>query len=296
MQTALIFGANGQDGHYLHHLLLEKGIAVTGVSRSGEWLHGDVRDYQFVKDLIKRLRPDYIFHLAANSTTAHEVWQENHETICSGTLYILESVKEFCPGCKVFISGSGLQFENSGKPIHETDPFHAGSPYAVSRIHSVYAARYYHSLGIPVYTGYFFNHESPLRSERHMSKKIASFAKGIAAGKTDTLAIGDLNVQKEWAFAGDIVNGIWTLISQNEVSEAVIGSGLSYSISDWLYACFELIGMEWYSYIKPIPGFKPEYSHLVSNPSTMSKLGWTAAHSFKELATMMMQPDSTSGS
>ena len=102
--NAIIFGANGQDGYYLNELLQQQGIAVTGVSRSGPWLNGSVSDYAFVKALIKQQQPHYIFHLAANSTAAHEVWEENHHTISDGTLYLLESVKEHSPHTKVFLS------------------------------------------------------------------------------------------------------------------------------------------------------------------------------------------------
>lgn len=285
---AIIFGANGQDGYYLSQLLREKNIEVLGVSRKGDWIRGDVTDFLFVTELIKNNRPDFIFHLAANSTTAHEVWQENHNTICNGTLYILESVYKHSPHSKVFISGSGLQFVNNNIPIKETDAFDATSPYAVSRIQSVYAARYYRSLGINAYTGYFFNHESPLRSSRHMSKKIAEFAKAVQQGKDDKLEIGDITVKKEWAFAGDIVKGIWSLVTQGNVSEAVIGSGLAYSIADWLDTCFAIIDKDWKPYVSLKQGFTPEYNCLVSDPATMKQLGWQTETSFEQLAKIMM--------
>ncbi len=285
---ALIFGANGQDGHFLNELLQSKGIDVTGVSRSGSWINGSVNDYPFVRKLIKTIQPDLVFHLAANSTTRHEAWLENHETICNGTLYILESVKEESPHAKVFISGSGLQFENKNLPIDETSPFMATSPYAVSRIHSTYAARYYRDLGIRTYVGYFFNHDSPLRSERHMSSKIAEFAKRVAAGSDQKLAIGDINVRKEWGFAGDIAEGIWTLVSQEAVSEAAIGTGKAYSIADWLDLCFSIVGADWANRIETVQGFSPEYQCLVSNPTTMQQLGWQAHTSFSDLAGMML--------
>ncbi len=286
---AIIFGANGQDGYYLSKLLREEGIEVTGVSRSGPWMRGDVADYKFVQHLIQSMQPDYVFHLAANSTTAHQVWLENHKTICDGTLYILESVKAFCPAAKVFISGSGLQFQNEGLPIHESAPFLAGSPYAVSRIQSVYAARYYRSLGIRAYAGYFFNHDSPLRSERHMSKKIAAFAKRASESAGETLQIGAADVRKEWGFAGDTVNAVWKLVGQDSVFEAVIGTGAAYSITDWIEECFRIAGKDWRRFIMPSSDpFVPEYDCLVSDPATLASLGWEPEVSFGQLAQMMM--------
>ena len=178
---AIIFGANGQDGYYLNKLLHKQGIVVIGISRKGDFLKLDISNYEEVSIFIKEEQPDYVFHLAANSTTRHDALFENHQTIVTGTLNILESVKQFSPHTKVFISGSGLQFFNDGNPIKETDPFAANDAYSVSRIQSVYAARYYKSLGIKVYVGYFFNHDSPLRSERHVTKMISETVKRIAA-------------------------------------------------------------------------------------------------------------------
>ena len=118
-----------------------------------------------------------------------------------------------------------MQFVNQNKPIKETDAFEARDPYSVSRIHSVYAARYYRRLGIKTYVGYFFNHDSPRRTERHMAKKIAEVVKRVAKGSTEKLEIGDSSVIKEWTYAGDVVKGIFTLVQQDTVLEANIGSG-----------------------------------------------------------------------
>ncbi|MEJ1958889.1 MAG: GDP-mannose 4,6-dehydratase [Nitrosomonadales bacterium] len=170
--NALIFGANGQDGVYLHELCKLKGIEPIGVARSGNALAGNVSDYGQVERLIKHYSPAYVFHLAANSTTRHDALFENHETISTGTLNILEAVKRHSAASKVFITGSGVQFKNAGNPISEKDEFEANSPYSVARIHSVYAARYYRSLGIRAYVGYLFHHESPYRKASHVSKMV----------------------------------------------------------------------------------------------------------------------------
>jgi GDPmannose 4,6-dehydratase len=286
---ALIFGANGQDGYYLHQLLLNNGIESIGISRQGPWMIGDVGDYGFVSNIISTLKPDYIFHIAANSTTSHEVWMENHKTICDGTLYILEAVKKNSLNTRVFISGSGLQFKNEGIPIDENVAFAATSPYAVSRIHSVYTARYYRSFNIPVYVGYFFNHESPLRSERHMSKKISSFAQRIAKGSNEQLEIGDIATEKEWTFAGDIAEAMWTLVNQEQIFESVIGSGVGYSIKQWLNECFALVNIDWEPYVKMKEDFTPEYRRLISAPAIIKNMGWSPRVSFPQLAKMMMQ-------
>ena len=285
---AIIFGAGGQDGHYLTALLEAAGCSVIGVSRNADFDQTDITDYGSVGKLIKSTMPDHVFHLAANSTTRHEALFENHATISTGTLNILEAVKNFSPKTKVFISGSGLQFENHDQPIKETDPFEARDTYSISRIQSVYAARYYRRLGIQTYIGYFFNHDSPRRTERHMSKKIAEAAKRIAAGSDEKLEIGDISVIKEWAFAGDIVKAVWALVNQDEIHEAVLGSGLGYSIEDWLAACFSSVSLDWKDHVTLKNDFTPEYKLLVSDPALIQSTGWKPEVSFHQLAQMMM--------
>jgi GDPmannose 4,6-dehydratase len=138
LKTAIIFGVNGQDGFYLSMLLQKMEFTVIGISRTAS--NTDLTNFDSVVELVKKTTPDYIFHLAANSTTRHDALFENHATISTGTFNILEAVKIYSPQTKVFISGSGLQFVNTEKPIKESDIFEARDPYSVSRIHSVYAA------------------------------------------------------------------------------------------------------------------------------------------------------------
>jgi len=285
--NAIIFGANGQDGHYLTKLCQEKGITPVGASRSGPD-KADIADLASVERLIKALRPIYIFHLAANSTTKYEVLFENHQTIATGTLNILDCVKRHVPDAKIFITGSGVQFHNTGQPISETTPFEASSPYAIARIQSVYAARYYRSQGIKVYVGYLFHHESPFRKPNHVSQIIAQAVKQIRAGSQEKIELGDITAEKEWTFAGDTINGIWTLLQQEKIFEAVIGSGKAYSIQAWLKECFGIIGKDWRDYVQVKENFVPEYKRLVSNPRLIKSLGWKPVVSLSELAKMMV--------
>ena len=286
--TAIIFGANGQDGFYLRSLLEKNGVRVIAVSRKGTDVIADVADAASVNSLVKAHRPAFIFHLAANSTTRHDALFENHAAISTGTLNILEAVKTLSPATKVFISGSGLQFSNEGNPIKETDPFDARDAYSVSRIHSVYAARYYRYLGIKAYVGYFFNHDSPRRTARHITKMIADAVVKIAAGAEEIIEIGDMSVKKEWGFAGDIVEAVWTLVNQDTVFEAVLGTGEAHSIQDYIALCFEIIGQDWKKYTRPREGFKADYHQLISDPATIFSLGWRPATSFRDLTKKML--------
>ena len=285
---ALIFGANGQDGYYLSKACRQRAIEPIGISRSGNWLKGDISSYEQVEQLIRNHLPDFVFHLAANSSTNHHALWENHQTICTGTINLLEAVRLHCPNTKVFITGSGLQFENNGSPISEETRFNASSAYALSRIQSTYAARYFRSLGLQVYVGYLFHHESPLRKTHHVSKKITTAVQQIAEGKLNVLEIGSIKVKKEWTFAGDVVEGILTLVQQNEIYEAVIGSGVPYSIKDWIELCFRHVGLDWQKYVICQQGFVAEYPCLLSDPKTICALNWKPLVDLPTLATLMM--------
>lgn len=286
---ALIFGISGQDGYYLKQLLAKHNITVIGVSRNDtQYIQGDVANYTLVEKLIKAEEPDYIFHLAANSTTRHDTIFENYATITTGTLNVLEAVYQHSPKSRVFISGSGLQFVNNNAPITETDTFEARDAYSMARIQSVYTARYYRTKGIKVYIGYFFNHDSPLRLERHINQKIALAAKRISINPKEKLSIGDVSVQKEFTYAGDVVNAIWMLINNNDVFETVIGSGLAFPISEWLNLCFAHYGLNWRDHVSITPGFTAEYKMLVSDPATLNALGWQPTVGINNLALMML--------
>ncbi len=287
----IIFGASGQDGYYLSDFYRKKGCEVLGISRAGNTLQGDVASFAFVEDIIRSRKPDVVFHLAAQSTTKHDALFENHKTIGTGALNILEAVYRWHPACKVFLAGSGLQFKNRGVPIQETDPFDANSAYSVERIHSVYAARYFRTIGVRTYVGYLFHHESPLRKTTHVSQKIVQAVKRIALGSDEKIELGDMSVEKEWAFAGDIAEGIAVLVEQDNIFEAVVGTGKAYTIKDWLEICFSYIGKDYTNHVIGQSDFTAEYKRLLSNPKTIHSLGWRPKIELDKLAEIMLRDE-----
>ena len=287
---AIIFGINGQDGFYLNALLNKAGIEVIGVSRRNPaYIIGDVADYPLVEKLIKDNQPNYIFHLAANSTTRHDTVFENYQTISTGTLNILEAVYRYSNHSKVFISGSGLQFVNINEPIAETDPFEARDSYSMARIQSVYAARYYRSLGLNVYVGYFFHHDSPFRHEKHLDMQIIKTALNIKKGLAQILEIGNPEVVKEFNHAYDMANAVWCLVKQNEVFEATLGCGTGYSIQNWIDICFNIIGVDNKANIQYKQNYRPDFLSMISNPSTIKLLGWVPKYDIHYLAHDMIK-------
>ena len=285
---AIIFGISGQDGYYLSSLLQREGIEVIGSSRT-QGVKGDIGDLFFVESLIKENKPDYIFHLAAESSTKHQHLFQNHNSISTGTINILESCRLHSPESRIFLAGSAMQFENNGSPISESTPFSASSPYALSRIQSTYAGRYYKdSFGMKIYTGFLFNHDSPLRNENHINQKIVRTIQRIKSGENIKLEIGSLEVRKEFNSAEDIVEAIWILVNQDLISECVIGRGESHSLEEWMEICFSLAGMDWRDHVVISKNFSPEYLNLVSSPKSIRDLGWSPRNNIFSLAKKML--------
>jgi GDPmannose 4,6-dehydratase len=287
---AIIFGANGQDGFFLNSLLEGLRIDVIKVSRKNTKIIGDVSDYNFVYNLTNYHKPDFIFHLAAASSTSHEYLFENNLSISNGTINILESVRLVSPTTKVFLSGSAMQFKNKGLPIDEDTEFEASSPYSVSRIHSAHLGRYYREhFNLKVYLGYFFNHDSEFRSPKHVNKKIIDELKLIKSGKQSKLVIGNPEVKKEFNFAGDIVKAVWILVNQDQVYEAVIGSGIAYSIKDWIKIVCDLLRISYDNLIIETDNkYRSEYKTLVSNPQKIKSIGWESEVDIISLAKRML--------
>lgn len=285
---ALIFGANGQDGFYLTESFRADGIEPVGVDRAGAMIHADVADFASVERLLREHEPSYIVHLAALSSTRHDALFANHAAISTGTINILEAVHRSRLPARVLLCGSGVQFRNDGTPINEQTAFEASSAYAVARIHSVFAARYYRTLGVRAYVAYLFHHESPRRPDDHVSQRIVRTIQRIARGSHEFLEIGDPRVAKEWSFAGDIVNGMRVLLGQEQHWEAVIGSGELHTIQEWIDTCCAIAGVDPSAYVRTTPGFRAEYATLRSDPSLLRSLGWRPAVEFTQLATMMM--------
>jgi len=289
LRKAIIFGSNGQDGYYLSELLKINGINVINTSRKCGDFTGNVGDYNFVKNLIEDFTPEYVFHFAANSSTRHEILFENHVTISTGTLNILEAVKLYSEKSKVFISGSAMQFKNTGEPIDENVIFEAESAYSASRIYSTYLARYYrYKFGLKVYIGYLFNHDSSIRSESHFNQRVVIGVKEILAGNIINIDLGNLNLRKEYGFAGDVVEAIWILVNQDKIYEVVIGTGKPYSLKDWVKICFEKVGLDWRNYVLYDDNLPLQYNTLCSNPKLIKSLGWIPKVEIQTLADMMI--------
>ncbi len=285
---ALVFGSSGQDGFYLRQILNKHGVDCVGASRSGDDLKVDVADIHRVREVINSIKPSYIFHLAGTSSTSHEFLWENHNSIATGTLAILDAVEKESKNTRVILVGSGLQFVNNSKPIAETAELDSSSPYVVARNHSLFASRYYRTRGLRVKFGFLFNHDSPRRTRHHLNMKIADFAARAAIADHGKLQIGDTTAIKEFGFAGDIMEALWILANNEQVHECVLGTGIGHSVEEWLERCFNVVGLDWRYYVSNLPGFTSPYSSLISSPVTIKSLGWQPNVGINELAELMM--------
>jgi GDPmannose 4,6-dehydratase len=287
---AIIFGGAGQDGLYLQEIISNEGgeCIVTARSRSG-YTHCDVGRADQVEEIVRAYRPEYVFHFAAKSSADHNAIHENQKAIVDGTLNILEAVKRYAPDCKVFLSGSALQFLCFRDPIDESSDIGNASAYAAQRNASLCLARYYRSnCGICAYFGYFFHHDSPRRRGHHLAQRVASAAARIKDGSNEKVDIYEPDAEKEWTFAGDSMEAAWLLVRQNAIHECVIGSGVSHSVGEWAEACFDALGLDWKDHVILHENTIRKASRVVSRPDRLKALGWRQKVSFPELANLMV--------
>lgn len=286
--NALIFGSSGQDGFYLKNLLVKCKLNVTCVSRSSGDILGDISNKKFVHDIISKTKPDYIFHLAALSNVNHKYIYENFNSISLGTLNILESIVLEKLDSRVFICGSAYQFKITGNSIDENTEFNPSNPYSISRINSVYLARYYREkFDLKIYIGYLFHHDSPLRSNKFINIKIINHARNISLKKCNNkLSINDINFIKEFNYAKEIVEAMWILVNQDKIFEVVIGSGIGYSIKDWIVICYEHYELSWKDHVI-VNNLQVKSKKIISSPKLINSLGWKHNTSIHKLAEIL---------
>lgn len=264
MKTALICGASGQDGAYLTKLLLEKGYEVYGGSRDAESsnfenlkklnIFGQVKpisisviDFRSVLQVIMKIKPDEIYNLAGQSSVALSFEQpvETMESISLGTLNLLEAIRFTGLDIKLYSAGSSECFGNTTDAVDENTPFRPRSPYGVAKATAFWeVANYREAYDIFACTGILFNHESPLRKERFVTKKIISTACRIAAGSKEKLILGNINIFRDWGWAPEYVEAMWLMLQQNKPEDFVIATGETMSLKDFVTTTFEYLNLD----------------------------------------------------
>jgi GDPmannose 4,6-dehydratase len=321
-RRALITGITGQDGAYLSELLLAKGYEVHGVVRrastfntgriqhlyrdpheSGTRLllhYGDLTDGTSLSNLILTLEPDEIYNLGAQSHVRVSFDQPlfTVDVDALGTLRILEAARQLQQRRPVRIyqaSSSEMYGKVREVPQRETTPFHPRSPYACAKVFSFYqTVNYREAYGLHASNGILFNHESPLRGETFVTRKITRGATRIREGLQDKLYLGNLDAKRDWGYAKDYVEAMWLMLQQDEPDDYVIATGETHSVREFLDLTFAHLGLRAEDHVEVDSRyFRPSEVDLLLGDAAKARerLGWRAGTSFQELVKLMVESD-----
>jgi len=271
MKKALICGVSGQDGAYLAEFLLKKGYQVFGASRDAQvnpfknldtlGIGEDVQlismalsDFRSVLQALNNVEPDEIYNLAGQSSVGLSFMQpvETMESITIGTLNLLESIRFLGNGMKLYNSGSGECFGDTGDvAADENTPFHPRSPYAVAKSAAHWTcANYREAYDLHACTGILVNHESPLRPDRFVTQKIIRAACRIAKGDTRKLKLGNISIKRDWGWAPEFVEAMWLMMQQETPQDFVIATGQNNSLEEFINCAFLLFDLDWRDHVE----------------------------------------------
>jgi GDPmannose 4,6-dehydratase len=338
-KTALITGITGQDGAYLAELLISKGYAVHGVKRRASSFntdridhlyqdpheqgvrlklhYGDLTDSTNLIRIIQEVQPDEIYNLAAQSHVAvsFETPEYTANADAVGTLRLLEAIRilGLQKRTRFYQASTSEMFGKVQEiPQRETTPFYPRSPYGVAKVYAYWiTVNYREAYGLFACNGILFNHESPVRGETFVSRKITRGLTRIRAGLQDTLHLGNLDSRRDWGHARDYVRAQWLMLQQDEPEDFVIASGTQFSVRDFVVAAGALLDMkiDWRGEgleevgVDSVTGrtlvrvdpryFRPTEVETLLGDATKARqrLGWTAEVSFAELVAEMVAAD-----
>jgi len=316
MKRALICGVSGQDGAYLAKLLLDKGYTVHGASRDAQVSSFrnlrelgvldavkresvTITDFRSVLNALKRIQPDEVYNLAGQSSVGLSFEQpvETLESISVGTLNLLEAIRFTERPIRFYNAGSGECFGDTSAPADEETAFRPRSPYAVAKSAAHWeVANYSEAYGLFACTGVLFNHESPLRPERFVTKKIVAAACRISRGSDERLRLGDLSIERDWGWAPEYVEAMWLMLQQEKPEAYVIATGETHTLRDFVGVAFDELGLDWHDHVDIDERlFRPaDISFSRANPSKAAeKLGWKAERRMPEVVRLMVRAEMT---
>jgi len=317
-RKALICGIGGQDGAYLTQLLLEKGYQVWGTSRDAQMstfnnlralgvreqvnlLSMAPTDFRSVLSALTRSNPDEVFFLAAQSSVGLSFEQpaETLESISLGTLNLLEALRFLGKPIKFYHASSSECFGDLGQQAATEDtPFRPRSPYAVAKASAHWlVANYREAYGLFACNGILFNHESPLRPARFVTQKIVHAARRIAKGSTERLALGRLDIVRDWGWAPEYVDAMWRMMQEDEPDDYIIATGEANSLQAFVAETFATAGLDWREHVDSDSTlFRPtDIAWSQGNPEKAARqLGWHASTRMRDVVTKMMQDTSPS--
>ena len=318
MSRALITGITGQDGLYLAEFLTARGYEVFGMVRgqsnpkiptveklipSIQLLEGDLRDLSSLIGVLETARPDEIYNLGAISFVGLSFKQPEltGDITGMGVLRMLEAIRIYTQGSmesvRFYQASSSEMFGSAHEsPLKETTQFHPRSPYGVAKVFGHYVTQNYReSYNAWACSGIFFNHESPRRGFEFVTRKVTRAVARIALGSQDVLAVGNMDVSRDWGFAGDYVHAMWLMLQQDEPDNYVVATGKCHSVRDLLEIAFHHVGInDWRPYVvQDERFFRPADVSLLIGDATKAhaKLGWKPQVDFQQLIEMMVDAD-----
>ncbi len=316
---ALITGITGQDGYYLSKLLLEKGYEVHGTVRRSSsfntqridglignseynerfFLHySDLLDSASLASLIQKIQPDEIYNLAAQSHVAVSFENPIFSTQTSnlGSISILESIKSIDTNIKFYqASSSEMYGGGTKKPLNEESPFDPKSPYAAGKVFAFNTTKLYReSYDMFAVNGILFNHESPLRGETFVTRKITKAVGRIFHKLQNRLTLGNIKAERDWGFAGDYVEAMWLMMQHSEASDWVVSTGNSISVKDFLHKAFKYVDLDPEEYVTTSEKYyRPNEVNFLKGDSTkiQNELNWKPKVDIDNLVKMMVEFD-----
>jgi GDPmannose 4,6-dehydratase len=310
-KRVLITGVTGQDGSYISELLLAKGYEIYGIIRrlsqpnlghiqhliddqSLNLIGGDLADQSSIFSAINISKPDEIYQLAAQSFVG-ESWNQAEYTsniTGLGALRVFESSRQINKNIKIYQASSSEMYGDSPPPQNELTQLNPRSPYGAAKAFAHNMAKVYRdSYDMFICCGILFNHESQKRGIEFVSMKIANAVARIDAGLQDKLILGNLDARRDWGYAKDYVEAMWTMMQQEKPDNFVIASGKSHSIKEFVNEAFNHVGLDWQDYVEIDKSFfRPaEINDLVGDYSKAEKvLGWKPKTSFEDLVKIMV--------
>jgi len=319
MKTALITGVTGQDGSYLAELLLAKGYEVHGLIRRASsfnthrldaiyrdphesgvrfFMHyADLSDSGSLVNLIRRLEPDEVYHLGAQShvKVSFEIPEYTADATGMGTVRILEAIRASGVEARFYQASSSEMFGSAPPPQNESTPFHPRSPYAVSKVFSYWmTVNYREAYGVFASNGILANHESPRRGETFVSRKITRAVARIQAGIQDKLYLGNLDARRDWGYAPEYVEAMWTMLQHHEPDDFVIATGEAHTVREFAQLAFGRVGLDWEQFVEIDPRYyRPAEVDYLKLDSAKARrvLGWDPKTPFAELVALMVDAD-----
>lgn len=314
-KVALICGISGQDGAYLAELLIKSGYHVVGTSRDAELssfpnlvalgLRDQVdlksmslTDFRSVLNILTSTRPDEIYNLAGQSSVGLSFIEpvDTMQSHILGTLNILEAVRYLGASCRIYNAGSGECFGNlDGRRAKETDPFYPRSPYAVAKAAAHWeCVNYREAYDLFVCNGILFNHESPLRPSRFVTRKVTSAACQFANGRKGKLRIGNLSIRRDWGWAPEYVQAMWLMLQQDRADDYVIATGQNASLQDFVAEAFRQVNLDWADHVEVDESlFRPsEVKENCGDPTKANdRLGWRASVLMQDVVKKMISAE-----